>query len=251
MWRSHLYAEPPNAPLFYGPFATDPILYTQPLLEGFDAWLGVGQVLTAPQLFQGGLTRKVYFPRSSPADRSLYFDLHAPFATHRAGEWATVGTPLEHAGLFAREGAVVPIGKDMATVTALSGPPRTHTDGVDVVLDTDHGGGGQVGADDWRGVMIFPGPATAGSKSKSSSYSGEWIEDDGISSEPVGTCRVRVSYTSGEEIGVEVGLDDRGFKPLWAWRLHVVLPAGDKRVVSGATRTVWNGRDAWLLDFSD
>ena len=247
MWRSYLYAEPPNAPLFYGPFATDPVLYTQPLLEGFDAWLGVGQVLTAPQLFEGGLTRKVYFPKASPTDQSLYFDLHAPFSTHRAGEWATVGTPLEHAGLFAREGAVVPIGRDIATVTALFGPARTHTDGVDVVLDTD---GGQVGADDWRGVMIFPGPAATAAGRPRSSYSGEWIEDDGISSGPVETCRIKVWYNSGEEIGVEVGVDDRGFKPLWAWRLHVVLPAGDKRVVSGATRTAWKDRDVWLLDFS-
>lgn len=66
MWRSHLHAAPPNAPLFYGPFATDPGLYTEQILEGFDAWMGVEQILTAPQLFESGLTREVYFPKASP-----------------------------------------------------------------------------------------------------------------------------------------------------------------------------------------
>lgn len=151
MWRSHLYADPPNAPLFYGPFAVDPILYTDRILEGFDAWMGVGQILTAPQLFEGGLTRDVYFPKSSPDDQSLDYDLHPPFRTHKAGDWATVATPIEHGGLFAREGAVIPVGKEKATVMALSGPARTHADGVDVVLESE---GGQVGVDDWRGVML-------------------------------------------------------------------------------------------------
>ena len=147
MWRSHLYADPPNAPLFYGPFATDSALYTDRILEGFDAWMGVGQILVAPQLFEGGLTREVYFPMASSHDHSLYFDLHAPFGTHKAGGWGTIATPIEHGGMFAREGAMIPIGKEKATVTALSGPARTHSDGVEVVLESD---GGQVGVDDWR-----------------------------------------------------------------------------------------------------
>lgn len=116
--------------------------------------MGVEQILTAPQLFESGLTREVYFPKASPDDQSLYFDLHTPFRTHRAGEWATIATPIEHGGVFVREGAIIPMGKEKATVTVLSGPARRHTDGVDVVLESD---GGQVGVDDWRGILIFPG----------------------------------------------------------------------------------------------
>ncbi len=238
MWHSHLYAAPANAPLFYGPFATDPVLYTDRILEGFDAWMGVGQILTAPQLFEGSLVREVYFPKASPDDQSLYFDFHAPFGTHRAGEWATITTPIEHGGLFAREGAVIPVGKEKATVTALSGPARTHGDGVDVVLESE---GGQVGVDDWRGVMLFPGH-------ERKTYSGEWIEDDGISAQP-GTYTLKVSYCSMDDaVEVNVSAEERGFEPLWKGTLCVILPVGDNRRVLKARQTTWKDRGAWVLE---
>jgi alpha-glucosidase (family GH31 glycosyl hydrolase) len=242
MWLSHLHAEPPNAPLFYGPFATDPTLYRERILEGFDSWLGVGQLLIAPQLFEGGLTRDVYFPKSSPDDNSLYFDLHAPFATHRAGSWVTIATPIEHGGLFAREGAVIPIGKNKTTVTALSGPARTHADGVDVILESE---GGQVSVDDWRGVLIFP---TRSPDKTGQTYRGEWIEDDGISAEPK-TWVVKLSYsaTQSDQVEVKVEQGNHGFTPLWK-DLYVFLPLGDKRSVVGATRTIWRGRETWVVD---
>ncbi|KAK0717421.1 putative glicosidase [Lasiosphaeria miniovina] len=236
MWRSHLDAAPPNAPLFYGPFANDPALFTEKVLEGFDAWLGVGKILTAPQLFQGCLTRNVYFPKASPDDGSLYFDLHAPFGTHKAGQWVTVATPIEHAGLFAREGTVIPVGKNKVTVTALSGPARRYTDGVDVVLDTD---GGQVGLDDWRGILIFPGY-------DGKTYTDEWIEDDGISSHP-GTYTVKVSYCGRlDAVEIKASVEENGFQPLWRGILHVILPAGDRRRVVG-TDTAMEGENVLLL----
>jgi len=237
MWRSHLYASPPNAPLFYGPFATDPILYTDRILEGFDAWMGVGQILTAPQLFEGGLTREVYFPKASRDDQHLYFDLHAPFGTHMAGEWATIATPMEHSGLFAREGAIIPIGKEKATVTSLSGPARVHSDGVEVVLESD---GGLVSTDDWRGVLLF-----AGRDDKT--YAGEWIEDDGISADPT-TFTVNLSYRgTANAVEVKVSTEDNGFKPLWEGKLYVILPVGDTRPVLDAEPTQWKHRDAWRV----
>ena len=241
MWRSHLYAAPPNAPLFYGPFAIDPVLYTERLLEGFDAWMGVGQILTAPQLFEGGLTREVYFPKASQDDKHLYFDLHTPFETHRAGSWTTIATPIEHGGLFAREGAIIPIGKERATVTALAGPARTYTDGVDVVLESD---GGLVSLDDWRGVLLFPGR-------EGKTYAGEWIEDDGISAEPA-TYTVNLSYRGTDDaVEVIVSTEENGFQPLWEGKLHVILPVGDIREVQGAKQTIWKdreARDAWVLE---
>ncbi|KAK3315835.1 putative glicosidase [Apodospora peruviana] len=212
MWQSHLSVSPPNAPLFYGPFASDPILYTDPVLSGFDSWLGVGQLLVAPQLFEGTLTRDIYFPKTNfPDDNSAYFDLHAPYGVHNAGSWATVATPIDHGGLFAREGAVIPVGKEKATVTALAGQSRRYPDGVDSVLDED---GGQVGKDDWRGVLLFPAKGKDGKM-----YRGEWIEDDGISPADPGTCcTVSITYRgvrSGEAVEVRVDAHAKGFTPLW------------------------------------
>lgn len=238
MWQSHLQAVPMNAPLFYGPFSTDPVLYTDRILNGFDAWMGVGRLLSAPQLFEGVLTRDVYFPKTFPNDQSLYFDLHPPFGVHRAGTWTTIATPIEHGGMFAREGTIIPIGKDKATVTALSGAARQHIDGIDVVLEGD---GGQVGIDDWRGVMLFPGH-------ENKTYAGEWIEDDGISAIPE-TCKVTISYRgSHEEVQVHVKVEENGFKPLWAGKLYVVLPVGDQRAVLNAKQTPWKDRTAWMLE---
>ena len=237
MWCSHLNAAPTNAPLFYGPFATDPELYTDAILEGFDAWMGVGQILTAPQLFEGSLTRQVYFPKAFPEDRTIYFDLHAPFLQHSAGEWVTIATPIEHGGMFAREGAIIPIGKEKATVTALSGPARTYSDGVDVILDSD---GGQVSVDDWRGIMLFPGR-------EGITYTGEWIEDDGISAQP-GTCTFKVSYCGKKDVvEVEVSSEARGFEPPWKGKLHAILPVGDNRTISKANKATWKDRNAWVL----
>jgi len=250
MWNSHLHAIPTTLPLFFGEFASDPTLYTPKLLEGFDAWIGPGQLLSAPALYEGMFSREVYFPKSSPNDGSLYFDLHEPYGRHQAGTWTTIATPWEHAGLFAREGAVIPIGKDCATVTQTSGPARTNIDGVDTVLESD---GGVVGLDDWRGVRIFPG--TDGRKHKST-----WIEDDGVLAEPERTM-IEVTYSSkSEEVVVSCMFVESGYVPLWGRELHVVLPVGDGRVVKGVKegtvwgvkeveveRREWRGREVWVV----
>ena len=251
MWESHIEGNPTNAPLFYGPFSTDPVLYTEKMINGFSAWCGVGRILTAPALFEGQLTQDVYFPKSSPDDKSLYFDWNAPHGKHVAGTWATVGTPLEHGGMFVREGAVIPVGKDYATVTATSGSPRTHVDGVDVVLESE---GGVVGVDDWRGVLLFPG-------TEGKTYIGSWTEDDGISSDPEKLV-IEVSYTGTEdEVKVSVTAEQLGFNPLWKGTLHVILPTGDQRKVVGTKggrlwgertkdlkKTNWRGRSAYLVE---
>lgn len=237
MWRSHLRAEPPNAPLFYGVFSSDPTLYGSEILEGFSAWLGVGRLLTAPQVFEGIFEQRVYFPKSAADDQSLYYDLHEPHGTYQAGKWATVVTPIEHGGLFARQGAVIPIGRSMATVTALSGDPITHTDGVNVILEEQ---GGQVGLDNWRGVMIFP-------DKYETRYCDRWIEDDGISADP-GTCVVKVTYFgTGDTVVADIEVDERGFTPLWDGVVFVLLPVGDGRRVQGARKVLWEGRTVWEL----
>lgn len=239
MWDSHINANPTNAWLGWGGFATDPVLFSPEILDGFDSWLGAGQMLSTPALFEGMLSREVYFPKSLPEDGSLYFDLYAPYKTYVAGSRATVSTPLEHMGLFARERAVIPIGKPQATVTQTSGPARTTGDGVDVVLESE---GGVVGLDDWRGVQIFPG--------QSGTYSGSWIEDDGISAEPARSV-IEVIYLAGkEEVEVTATFLEKEFKPLWGRTVHVLLPFGDRRKVKGAEETTGRDRAAWVIQVS-
>jgi alpha-glucosidase (family GH31 glycosyl hydrolase) len=236
MWNSHTSAEPTNAWLGWGDFASDPELYTQSSLQGFDAWIGPGQLLSTPALFEGEWTRSVYFPKSSSGDKSLYFDLHAPYGTYTAGSTEIVSTPLEHMGLFAREGSVIPIGKPQATVTQVEGPARTATDGVDVQLEEE---GGMAGLDDWRGVQIFPG--------EKGEYVGTWTEDDGISFKPEKSI-IEVRYTAAKD-GVEVQAKwlEHGFKPLWKEEIHVILPVKDQRKVKDAKSVQWGDRLAWVV----
>ncbi|ORX37673.1 glycosyl hydrolases family 31-domain-containing protein [Kockovaella imperatae] len=239
MWSSHLEAEPTNAPLMYGDFASDANLFSEESLNGFDAWIGAGRLLSAPALFEGLLSREVYFPKSSPKDTSLYFDLHAPYGSHAAGSRAIVSTPLEHMGLFAREGSVIPIGKSVNTVTQTQGPARTTHDGVDVVLESE---GGVVALDDWRGVLIFPGEA--------GQYSGEWIEDDGISTKPsVSTIHVSYSATK-DKVTVKAQWKEHGFKPLWGDKIHIMLPYRDERKVEGAEQVMRGERKLWFVSVS-
>lgn len=237
MWRSHHDALPPNAPLFFGDFASDPELYTEELMNGFSAWLGPGQILTVPALHEGDLSQRAYFPKSSADDESLYFDLHAPNNSYKAGTWATISTPLEHFGLFAREGSVIPIGKDVATVTQKTGPARTHIDGVDVVLEDE---GGVVSLDDWRGVEIFPG--------ESGRYTGEWIEDDGISSDPLISVIEIVYKAEKDQVAVEAKWKQHDYKPLWGETLHIILPVRDGRKVHGAKESSYKGRPSWIIN---
>lgn len=243
-WRSHERAEPTNAWLGWGAFASDPRVYEQfDGQESFDAWIGEGQLLSAPQLWEGGLTRDVYFPQTSSTDDSLYFDLHAPHRTFRAGTSATIATPLEHMGLFAREGAAIPVGKSCHTVTQREGPGRTTPDGIDVVLEDE---GGMVGLDDWRGVEIFPG------LSAGKTYTCDWVEDDGISAPPV-RARVELTYTSaaeGAEVEVKARWLEHAFHPAWGSTLAVLLPVGDARRVAGAQPLVHEGRTAFAVQVS-
>lgn len=235
MWGSHLDCEPTNAWLGWGDFASDPEVYSEDVLDGFDAWIGAGKLLSAPALHEGEFTRTVYLPKSSDDDTSVYFDLNSPHGAYPAGTRVTIATPLDHMGLFAREGAVIPIGKGVHTVTQRTGPARTTPDGVDILLEEE---GGVVGLDDWRGVEIFP---TEGK------YSGQWIEDDGISLKPARAV-VQVDYEGGkDEVVVTAKFVEHDFEPLWGNTLHVLLPQRDDRKVKGAEAVQMDGRTAWVV----
>lgn len=230
MWASHLEAEPTNTWLGHGAFFSDPVCFTDKVIHGFNAWVGTGQLLTVPAVFEGDLERDVYFPQAGgEGDDSIYWDLNAPFGQYQAGKWETIKTPMEHIGMFGREGAVIPVGKDHHTVTQEKGIGRTTPDGVDVLLD---GEGGVVGLDDFRAIRIFP------RSQEGKTYKGSWIEDDGISADPSKTI-ISVTYSSGEkEIEVEAKFEENGFKTLWGNKLYVILPQGDERKVKGEKEVV-------------
>jgi alpha-glucosidase (family GH31 glycosyl hydrolase) len=244
-WRSHLYAEPPNAWLGWGEFESDPKVYAPAQLEGYDAWFGAGQLLTIPALHEGETSRTVYLPRSGPHDTAVYYDLHPPHGGHSAGSTITLATPLEHIGLLAREGAALLSGRDVVTITAREGAPRTTPDGVSTRLVDE---GGVVALDDYRAVEIFPGAS-----GRQYAYTRTWVEDDGIAAEPARAV-VEITYSSvtdadaDDQVVVRARFLEHEFKPLWGTRLHILLPVGDTRTVLGAVPMARDGRTAFVVN---
>lgn len=197
--------------------------------------------------YHPGQTRKrVYFPQTHPGDRTLYIrvsqDPAAKAQVFTAGSTAEVEIPLNEFAIFARAGTVLPIGKDLATVTALQGIARTAVDGVEVVLKED---GGVVSLDDWRGVEIYP---PTGSEDDSFVGQGTWIEDDGVSRFPK-TSIVRVEYRGDSEcVKVTAKFLKRDFNVAWGNDVWVILPPGDDRRVQDATEGKdAHGRRSWKI----
>ncbi len=229
-WLSHTLAEPPNTWLGYGEFAQDPVCYSDEVLNGFDYWMGTGNLLVAGAYHDGERKKRVYFPRSHRDDRTPYLRLGSE-EVYTAGQWAEVNIPLEEFAIFARAGTAIPIGKDMATVTCLDGPARIAIDGVATVLDHE---GGVVSMDDWRGVEIYPAPKG----SEDVMGHGEWIEDDGVSLNPEKTV-VTVSYkATSEGIDVLAKFKQHRFDVAWGNTMWVNLPVGESRPVVGAAEVV-------------
>jgi hypothetical protein len=242
-WESHLLAEPPNSWLGHGEFSSDLNLYTEEVLNGFDYWLGTGRLLVAGAYSAGQTRKRVYFPKAGSKDKTPYIRVSADRKeSYVAGTWAEIEVPLEEFAFFARAGTVLPIGRDIATVTAKTGLARTAVDGVEVKLIEQ---GGVVGLDDWRGIEIFPPTADV---SDSWSGGGSWIEDDGASRVPRTTV-VSVEYSvQSEGVAVQAKFIKREFEVAWGRSLWVVLPAGDDRKVLDASETMdRNGRKAWKI----
>ncbi|EPQ25630.1 uncharacterized protein PFL1_06810 [Pseudozyma flocculosa PF-1] len=244
-WQSHLRATPPNTWLGWGEFATDPTLYSKEILDGFDYWLGHGQLLVCGAYFAEQVSRRVYLPRTSKEDTAVYYDLHEPYGVHAAGSWLdNVSTPLEHFAMFAREGTALPIGRDSVTLTQRSGPAIETGDGVKVRTVEE---GGLATYDDWRGLEVFPSPPGATGRE----YVYRWIEDDGVSENPE-TAAFEVQFGAEADtnsVRVAVKVEAGQFKPLWLPRVWIALPVGDDRSVSTAVEvTTWKSRKVYAID---
>ena len=249
--RMHLYSTemivpappcPDSDRLGYGEFSSDLNLYTDEVLNGFDYWLGTGRLLVAGAYSAGQTRKRVYFPKAGSKDNTPYIRVSADRKeSYVAGTWAEIEVPLEEFAFFARAGTVLPIGRDIATVTAKTGLARTAVDGVEVKLIEQ---GGAVGLDDWRGIEIFPPTGDVvdlvwGSKL-----------DRGRRSFPRSTTTVvSVEYrVQSEGVAVQAKFIKREFEVAWGRSLWVVLPAGDDRQVVGASETMdSNSRKAWEI----
>jgi alpha-glucosidase (family GH31 glycosyl hydrolase) len=235
-------SEPPNSYLGSGPFAQDPNLFSLEILESFDYWMGTGRLLVAGA-FQEGIQRKrVYFPQAYPGDTTPYIRVSDEInESYPAGTWAEIDLPLTEFAIFARAGAVIPVGKDHVTVTNSEGIAKTCVGGTEIQVDNDNDSG--VSLDDYRGIEIFP-PTDA-----SANFRGEgtWIEDDGVSRKPTTTV-VKVEYrVIGEEIQVEAKFIKREFGVAWGKELWVFLPKGDTRAVQGGQTGTRKGRQGYKI----
>ncbi len=230
-WRSHLAAEPMNTWLGWNEFAADPEVYTAEVLEGFDYWLGHGQLLVAGAYHEYQLSRRVYLPAAGKNDSKVYYDTHAPFGVYNPGQWVeNVSTPLDHFAIFAREGTVVPVGLGKVTLTQNDGPATLTCSGTKILTEQE---GGQCVYDDWRGIEVYPSPADASSPS---SYSYSWIEDDGVSAKPaVAEIKVEIS-SSKEEVTVKASAAKSEFKPLWGKTFGLFCPGRIRERCRGRAR---------------
>ncbi|KZT60540.1 glycoside hydrolase family 31 protein [Calocera cornea HHB12733] len=245
-WESHELARPLNTWLGWGEFESDEEVYSRKVLEGHDFWLGTGRLLVASVCYESQIEREVYLPRTEEEPKRGYYLLSAPYSYHSPG-WVTVPTPLENIAVFARVGSVIPLGKDKVTVTSREGIDRVGRSGVKAVLDDELGADGLPGVvavDDWRGVELYPPPASASPVEEVKRYSWEWTEDDGESLKPDPT-RVKVEYWV--EFGEVVVRAERGkgWEVAWGSTLWVTLPRRDERSVRGARQKEEKGRVWW------
>lgn len=231
-------ASPPVTWLGWGDYASDPRLLSQEMMNEGDFWLGAGRLLIAGVYEPGLEQRSVYLPKSSAEDDEQYFALFKPYSTHKAGDDVIVSTPKDVLPVFARAGAVLPIGKPFVTIA--SELSRTTNDGTETRLKS-----GYIELDDWRAVEIFPPVNSA------KHYSGTWTEDDGEATWPCPLAKIQVEYwTEGDSVKVNATWLAHDFKPFWAATLHILLPVGDSRSVSGAVSAGQHrdGRNLWQVE---
>ena len=235
--ESHLFASPPQRWVGWG-YETDPEVWTEELKNG-DTQYWLGDSLIVGGVYEPGVDfAKVYLPRSGPDDPG-YVNLNAPYQHFSAGQWVQVASPWKDTiPRFAKVGAAIPIGKS----------EQTFSPGEKENL-------GQLPADDYRAIEIFPRQESAESDYASSARAKNammsetsWYEDDGLSASP-SISKFTMSYKSQSETGIQVSYREdlsSGYVPQWT-QLVVVLPAGFQPSVAlefaGGEQIAFVGKD--------
>jgi len=185
MWDAHLNGTPIMRPILYE-FPTDPETYDQ----NFNYLLGTG-LLVAPIYHPQAETWDVYLP-----DGVTWCDYYSG-QWHNGGQTITVQTSPDHIPLFAKAGAMIPLGKSMKFVGATS--------------------------DNIRQIMTFP--AKREQKNQFTLY-----EDDGISADAPLTRVMLTCESTADTIQLSVQVD--GDYQLPYSKLEFILPIHETRPVT-------------------
>ncbi|KIH93902.1 alpha-glucosidase [Sporothrix brasiliensis 5110] len=241
--QSHLTAPPSMRWTGWG-YETDPEVWTAPLLAGdTQFWFGDALLVGGDGIYVPGSSEaRVYLP-TGDATAAGFLNVNAPHEWLPAGQWHTISSAW-HASIpvLARCGSAVPVGRNLPTTSRKNG---RHAEAEQTEFPS-------IALDDWRGVEVYPAPATVSGGAggaKDSTFTTTWLEDDGISAEgrsPI--YEISVAYTpSAGAIEVAASAapkmastaqgDDvpSSWAPLWLSNgLDVILPVGEERVVKAA-----------------
>ena len=209
MLESHLNALPPQRWIGWG-FESDPEVWTQEVMAGeTQYWLG-DTLLVGGVYEPGKTTARMYLPSKGTGDEG-YINVNAPHQHLSSGQWIDIKSEWRDSiPLLARIGGGIVVGKDMQTRS--TGDHRFPS--------------ANVVEDDFRAVEIFP-PRVASAKT----YEYVWYEDDGISASPDISKFILKYFSAADKITVELKKEPGNkYMPVWK-ALHIILPAGDDRVV--------------------
>jgi alpha-glucosidase (family GH31 glycosyl hydrolase) len=216
--ESHSTATPPQRWTGWG-YESDPEIWNNKVLTDGETQYWLGDSLLIGGVFEPGQsTAKMYLPRGD-SDSSLHFlDVNEPQNYYKAGQWIEVSAKWDESiPVIAKVGSAIPVGRPEQTLSA-----GDITNPANLPLD------------DYRAVELFPPKSSSDGRK----FGNTWYEDDGISPPPARISKFEVMYATDEKkIYVEYKEHlQTGFNPAWK-KLHVVLPAGDRRSV------VFNGQE--------
>jgi len=163
-----------------------------------DEFLVGADVLVAPVLDTGSVTRSLYLPqaRDTPGWRCFHTGAWYP-----SGQTIEVAAPIERLPLFVRSNAALPT-----------------TDTTDWSRRTDEPS---------RALRLYPAPANAPSRTST-----PWVEDDGVSLAWQADALTRITATLGVTAeAIHLDLRREGEYALPCNRVRLVLPAGETRAL--------------------
>jgi alpha-glucosidase len=170
-----------------------------------DEFLVGTELLAAPVLDAGSVTRSLYLPqaRDTPGWRCFHTGAWYP-----SGQTIEVAAPIERLPLFVRSNAVLPT-----------------TDTTDWSRRTDEPS---------RALRLYPAPANAPSRTST-----PWVEDDGVSLAWQAGAMTRITATLGATAeSIQLNLRREGEYPLPCDRVRLVLPAGEARAIDWTSQAL-------------
>ena len=210
---SHQTATPPQRWTGWG-YESDPEVWQNRVLTDGETQYWLGDALLIGGVFEVGATSaKMYLPKDDANPELQFLDLNNdPQTYYNAGGWIDVSAQWDQSiPVLAKVGSAIPVGRS-----------------VQVLSVGETSNPASLGADDYRGVEIFPPKASSNGRV----YDTVWYEDDGVSPPPARISVFTLKY-SAEDAVITVEFEEslqQGFVPAWS-ELDIVLPAEDRRKV--------------------